>query len=361
VHIFAAMRSLTWEQVDARRLRASRLDRRAAHTDLLAVAREIIGVHAQLMTGAELALSARVEDVTRDEVAELLWERRELVKGNTIRGTLHLHPRADYALWKSLRPSRWREDWWLRWHELTITDAEHLRAAVLEATGEPRTRGEIGAAVGGAFGSRIAEDSWGHLLAPASDSLCHGPPRGRNVTFVRCDAWVRDWKLVDVDAARGELVRRYLDSYGPARWDEFKHWFGHDTTRDDFDGLEEVDVEGYRTYVLPGTEFADERPSGVRLLSHYDVHVIACHPRDHLIPRERERIFLRGAGPNPALLVDGRVAGVWKREQRGRLMEIAVSAFERLTAAQRRGLAEEAERVARLFGSEPELLLERRS
>jgi hypothetical protein len=350
------MRSLTWEQVDARRLRASRLDRRAPHDELLDVARDVLGVHAQLMTGAELALSARVEGVTRDEVAELLWQSRELVKGNTIRGTLHLHPPADYTLWKSLRPARWREEWWLRERELTRADAERLREAVLAAVGEPRTRGEIGAAVGGAFGQRIAEDSWGHLLAPASDSLCHGPPRGRNVTFVRCDAWLREWKLVDRDVARRRLLRRYLDAYGPARWDEFKHWLGHDTTRDDFEDLEEVDVEGYRTFVVPGAEFPDARPVGVRLLWHYDVHVIACHPRDRLIPREKDRVFLRGAGPNPTLLVDGRVAGVWRRERRGRRLEIAVEPFVRLTAGQRRLLGDEAERVARLFGAEPTLV-----
>jgi hypothetical protein len=311
------------------------------------------------MTGAELALSARVDDVSRAEVADLLWRRRELVKGSTIRGTLHLHPPRDYALWKSLRPTRWREDWWLRAQELTLADAEYLRDAVLAAVAEPRTRSEIGAAVGGAFGRRIAEDSWGHLLAPAADSLCHGPARGRNVTFVRCDAWVPGWELVDRDAARRTLVRRYLETYGPARWEEFRHWFGHDTSRDDFDGLEPVDVEGHRTYVLPGTAFPDEHPAGVRLLSHYDVHVIACHPRDRLIPHRKERIFLRGAGPNPALLVDGRVAGAWSREKRGRCMEITVEPFVSLTAAQRRGLAEEAARVAALFGAEADLVTKR--
>ena len=97
-------------------------------------------------------------------------------------------------------------------------------------------------------------------------------------------------------------------------------------------------------------------PRGLRLLSHYDVYVIACHPRDHLIPLERERIFLRGAGPNPALLVDGRVAGTWSRATRGKRMEIRVEAFKRLTRTQLREIAEDAARVAATYRAEPVLL-----
>jgi hypothetical protein len=350
------MRSLSWQQVYARRLAASRLDERAQHDELLDVARATLGVHAQLMTGAELALSARVDGVTRDEVRELLWERRALVKGNTIRGTLHLHPADDFALWKSLGSSRWREQRWLDWQELTLADAEFLREAVLDVLGEPRTREEIGTAIGGTFGDRIAADSWGHLLAPAAGELCHGPPRGRRVTFVRCDRWIADWQLSDRDGALRELVHRYVETYGPVRRDELEHWLAFKLPTDALDDLEEVDVEGVRTYTSPGTVFPDAEPAGVRLLSHYDVYVIACHPREHLIPAQKERIFLRGAGPNPALLVDGRVAGVWSRTLHGKRMEIQVEPFGRLTSEQRRALADDAARVARTYGAEPTLV-----
>ena len=109
-------------------------------------------------------------------------------------------------------------------------------------------------------------------------------------------------------------------------------------------GLEQVGVEGYRTFVLPGDEFADREPSGVRLLSHYDVYVVACHPRDHLIPEQKERVFFRGAG-------------VWRRTQRGRRVELLVEAFRRLTKAQQGALADDARRVAGTVGAEPVLEL----
>ena len=343
------MRELTWDQVYARRLARSSLLERAPRGRLLDVVRATCGVHAQLMTGAELALSARVEGVTREDVRELLWEQRALVKGSTIRGTLHIHPADDFALWKGLN-ERWREQSWLDWQELTRAEAEHLRAAVLAVLDEPKTREEIGTAVGGRLGKRIAEDSWGHYLAPAAALICHGPPVGRSVTFVRCDRWLDAWQPRDDDR---EAARRYLETYAPARREQLEHWFAR--TVDAWDELDvvEVSVEGYRTFVLRGQRFPDLEPNGVRLLSHYDPYVIACHPREHLLPAQRERIFLRGGGPNPALLVDGRVAGVWKRAPRGRRTEIAVEPFRRLTKAQWAAVEEDAARVARTYGTEP--------
>ena len=354
------MRSVTWQQVYARRLRASSLDRQAPLADAVEVASRVLGVHAQLQTGAELALSARVAGVTREVVRELLWERRELVKANTLRGTLHLHPASELATFKGLRAarSRWQEQSWLDWQELTLEQAGWLRERILGLLddGEPRTREEIGRGIGGPLGSHLAADSWGHYASPASDLLCHGPPRGRNVTFVRCDRWVEGWREREPADAVREVVERYLQTYGPARRDELEHWLALKLPADAFDAFEEVDVEGRPAYVVPGTAFPDEEPGGVRLLWHYDVYVIACHPRDHLIPEQRERIFLRGAGPSPTLLVDGRVAGTWRRTQRGKRMEIAVEPFRRLTRADLAAVRDDAARVARTYGAEAELV-----
>jgi hypothetical protein len=161
------------------------------------------------------------------------------------------------------------------------------------------------------------------------------------------------------EEALAEIVRRYVATYGPVCPGELEHWLARPLPEDAFDGLEEIDVEGHRAFVLPQTEFPDERPNGVRLLSHYDVYVIACHPRTHLIPHHKERIFLRGGGPNPALLVDGRVAGVWSRTPRRGGIEIRVEPFVRLTAAQRASLADEAERVAATYGARAELVVAR--
>src|SRR4051812_48874188 len=312
------------DRIYARRLARNHLDEAASSDSLLDVVRDVLGVHAQLMTAAELSLSARVEGVTRATVPHLLWETRQLVKGNTVRGTLHLQTPEDFALWKSVYEPRWRTDQWLGWQELTLAEAEWLRESVLAVLDEPRTRAEIGELIGGRLGERLAGDSWGHLISPANSELCHGPPRGRNVTFVRADVWLGGFPHHDRLDALQQLVDRYLATYGPVERPELEHWLARKLPP-------EVEIPDAGT-------FADAEPRGVRLLPHYDVYVIACHPRDQLIPERKERIFLKGAGPNPTLLVEGRVAGVWRRDGR----RIEVEPFRALSGAQ---LAElEAER-----------------
>lgn len=315
------------ERIYARRLIRSHLDEPALSDRLIDVVRDVLGVHAQLATAAELQLSARVTGVTRATVPRLLWETRELVKGNTVRGTLHLQTPEDFGLWKSVYEPRWRTEMWLKWQELTLSEAEWLRESVLAVLDEPRTRTEIGALLGGPLGRRLAEDSWGHLISPANSELCHGPPRGRNVTFVRAEVWLPGFRRHAMVEALQQLVDRYVATYGPVRQPELEHWLSRKLPP-------EVEIPD-------AGAFPDARPHGVRLLPHYDVYVIACHPRDDLIPQNRERIFLKGAGPNPTLLVDGRVAGTWTRTN----AHVAVEPWIELTEQQQEELDREVERV----------------
>ncbi len=89
----------TWDEVRARRLERSFLTTRAGPDRLLEVVHDLGGVHAQVQASAELQLAARLEGITQQDVREALWERRELVKAWTLRGTLHLHPSVELPLW----------------------------------------------------------------------------------------------------------------------------------------------------------------------------------------------------------------------------------------------------------------------
>lgn len=57
------------------------------------------GLHAQVMSSAELTAWARVEDLPSDAVAKALWKTRSLVKLWAMRGTLHLLPARDLGVW----------------------------------------------------------------------------------------------------------------------------------------------------------------------------------------------------------------------------------------------------------------------
>lgn len=74
---------------------------RSEPSALVEVAGEICGLHAQLMSSAELSLWARIDGLEQGQLEAALWQDRALVKLWAMRGTLHLLPAAKLGLWLS--------------------------------------------------------------------------------------------------------------------------------------------------------------------------------------------------------------------------------------------------------------------
>jgi hypothetical protein len=69
-----------WSAVGAWRFARHALDARAAPGGLLEVAGQLCGIHAEVMSSAELTLTARVEGLEQGVGGRALWEDRTLVK-----------------------------------------------------------------------------------------------------------------------------------------------------------------------------------------------------------------------------------------------------------------------------------------
>jgi DNA glycosylase AlkZ-like len=89
IWMLAPRLKLSWTRAAAWRVRQHHLDRRAPAGSMVAVASRLCGLHAQIMSSAELMCWARVEDLDRGAVQRALWEERTLVKTWAMRGTLH--------------------------------------------------------------------------------------------------------------------------------------------------------------------------------------------------------------------------------------------------------------------------------
>src|SRR5439155_26358646 len=104
-------------------------------------------------------------------------------------------------------------------------DPKVLDAIAEVLDGRCLLREELADAVGKRAGEPAREkigSGWGYIIgsAAALGKLCHGPPRGNKVTFVRTDQWV-GWKDVDPEKALLEACRRFVAAYGPAGPPEF--------------------------------------------------------------------------------------------------------------------------------------------
>ncbi|MFY9577844.1 MAG: winged helix DNA-binding domain-containing protein [Gaiellaceae bacterium] len=377
------MVSVTWNEVRARRLARSFLTTRAGADRLLDVVSDLGGVHAQVQASAELQLSARVDGITQADVRRALWEDRRLVKAWTLRGTLHLHPAGELPLWyaaaRAVSPAEpgelkpWVDPNGALHPALGRDDVDEIRSAVLDAlNGRCLLREELAAEVVQRIGTKVRSRLLSGFNFFGGADLCQGPPKGSKITLARPDQWIEDWEDVDEAGALREVCRRYLRTYGPARPSGFREWFASRALKSadvralfESLGLEEVDVEGRRAFVLAGdVDFPDSAPGVVRLLPEYDVYVMGFREREHLVPEPvKKQVARHGRGryEGPAgvrfLVIDGLTAGLWERKRRGKRIELTVTPARRLTKSERSELDGQIERIGAFLGLEPVLMV----
>ncbi len=343
------------------------------------------GIHAQIPLAADLSIGARVDGLTRGEVQRQLWDVRSLVRTYGIRGTVHLFPADELALWLAAfraNPSR---------NTRAVLETMGIEQAQMDAMvdavgdaldGRRLTREELGAEivrrVGRWAGVRAfpafgdMQPRWSPAIghAATAGALCFGPNQGSKVTFVRPDQWIGrpTGRRVGGRAALAEVLRRYLAAYGPATLAEFAQWFNASpetariAARRLGEEIVQVHVEGTPALAPAGDEHDGARSPGggsLRLLPSFDVYVVGSHPRDVLIPpafvehARRHRASLKWAvagraqfaGPIPVLVIDGAVSGMWERRATSKRTEIRVEAFTDLTPRQRARLEDEVERI----------------
>ncbi len=220
--------SVTWSQVAAFRLARHHLLERALQRTLVAVAGDMAGAQAQLLSAAQTSLWARVQDLQIARIEKAL-SQRTLVKAACMRQTLFLVPSKDVAIF--VRGTARRAEKEIRWalgKGVPERLVEAAIAATLEVLDQPLTRPEIAERVsrrlgvrtrayhGGGWGSRreLAGVPIGELTYPVVELLhlvaargvvCYGPYHGNEPTFVRADAWVPHWQDVSQEQAEEML------------------------------------------------------------------------------------------------------------------------------------------------------------
>ena len=292
------------------------------------------------------AIALRSRSGTSVDDVRAAFDRGELVRGWTMRGTLFVTTPAHHAritartatIMQKTLPRR-RE--FLGISADDVTRAEQIARAVLARGGA--TRAEMLAAWEAAGVSTSAQRGYHHIAALASGGVMHwGPFRGRDQLLVATPAAAPAAAGAD-SADLVSIARRYLSAHGPVQRDELAWWLGLPKTpvraalASLGDELTSVDVDGV-SYLVLATTLEPGIPDeiGVRLVPAFDECYLGYQDRSLLAsPATQTAIVPGGNGMfRPVILVDGYVVGTWRRTVRAG--EAPVELTEPMTAPMRR-------------------------
>src|SRR5919197_1105685 len=280
-----------------------------------------------------------------------------------MRGTLHPVSAEDYlAVSAALQPSL--EMQWHRRHGDGALGYDRVVRALMGFASEPRTGPELRdffAALSGAERTATENVWWrirtnAPLLRVPPDGVGGGGPR---VWFQTARSRLGRDPAADVEAATGALVLRYLGAFGPARVADICQWSGLGAAPIRA-ALGRIEPELRRFRDEQGRELVAPRraplppadtPAPERLLAMWDSTLLAYEERTRVLPEEYRKVVIDKRGDvAQTILVDGRVAGIWRVDGR----RVRLEPFAPLPRTARREVEEEAARVETFLARVPQ-------
>jgi len=300
---------------------------------------------AQDFLGAKWSLGLRIPGA-KDADIEAAIADRSIVRTTLQRGTLHFTAACDVRWMLKLAAPRVLAKLAGSGRSLGLDAAVLARSRDIllrELTGgRSLTRKEVQSAWE-SNGIEASGQRGSHLFyhAALDGLICHGCRRGNEFCFVLLDEWVTRHRSLEGDEAVAELAKRYFASHGPATVQDFAWWSGQ-TLSAARGGLEAVKDNlsavklNNETYWIPQPQ---PNSSGERarayLLPGFDEYMLGYMDRTAAIPAEQIKALTPENGVFAALVVvDGHVAGTWKRAFGKNSVAVSISSFRSLTSDQ---------------------------
>jgi hypothetical protein len=319
----------------------------AAPVTALSVARELGALQAQDYSSGVWSLGVR-SGLTRDQIEQAVVDR-QIVRTWPMRGTIHWVPAEDARWMCELLATRVLGSVETRHGELGLDERHRDLSRTLfeKHLTEPMSRPDVVALLAEAGIDPSGQRAY-HLVGYhcMTGLLCQGPLIGKQPSFVLIDSWVPESRSPGRDEAMATVVERYLRSHGPVTEKDVAGWLAHPLgfARQALallgDRVVREDVDGVTWLTHVDARPAPDGPGGVHLLPQWDEFLLGYKSRDVTLPDEHVTRVVPGRNMvfQPTLVIDGEVAGIWRRKAARDTVVVEVTPFTRLTARAQRGL-----------------------
>jgi hypothetical protein len=344
------------------------------------VAGDLVGLHATDPATVYLSLQQRLPGFTVDDLDAALYERRSVTRLLGMRRTMFVVPLdlaavVDAACTEALiAPERRRTTQLLEAEgiesaETLVGDACAATLALLRK-GEPlparaltpivtQLQQQVLLAEGKQYEARVSITNRILLQLSIEGLIVRTRPLGSWLSsqyrWTPTDQWFAEpWPEIPAAAARTELVRRWLRTYGPGTTTDIA-WWAKWTKKRVVEVLSELDAVAVTVEPAPGAAPAPAWVLADDLEDDFDNHSTADSPVVSLLPsldpaimgwKERDwflgdsgpLLFDRNGNAGPIILVDGAVVGGWAQVNDGHVVTelirpISAAARRRITAA----------------------------
>lgn len=332
----------------------------ARHTRARDVVERLGAVQAQDFAAARWSLGLRMIDATDADVVAA-HDAGEILRTHVLRPTWHFVTAEDIRWMLELTAPRVRRAVSSSNRRLGIDGAllRKTNRIIAQALEEGhRTRQELKARLR-AEGVDTDTQRLAHIVMDAEleGLICSGPLRGKQSTYALLDERAPPVRARTREEAAAELLVRYLGGHGPAQLQDFAWWSGltMGEARLALEGvaprLESIEVSGRTHWRVPGTRAGSPPPA--LLLSIFDEYTIAYRDRSDLGDgRNLERMLAMGSALTSVVVLDGRVAGTWKRTITTRRVTVSLAPFQEPGAAHRAALEAQVRRLGAFLGLE---------
>jgi len=300
------------------------------------VVRKMCAMQAQDFTAAKWAIACRANGLSEQDITNA-YDKGEILRTHLLRPTWHFIAAEDIRWLLKLTAPHIRSVLKYRDHQLGITRKDLEKSSKLFekflSQDEQLTVSEL-KHIFEKEGMDVHENSFYHyaMHAELNEQICSGSLEGKEVTYALMDERVLVAKEMPREEAVAELISRYFRSRGVATLPDFLWWSGL-PAKDARAGLESIrgsletfETEGETYFLFSGTQKIIKREN--LLLPAFDEFLISYRSRKWSIPNDVQPTAISSNGIfRPVVVVDGQVAGIWKRTAKGKRYVLELTLF----------------------------------
>ncbi len=330
------------------------------------VVSRMCAIQAQDYSMAKWAIGKRMAGAT-DVMVEAAADRGEILRTHLLRPTWHFVSSADIYWLLTLTAPRIKASMKARNRELELTPG--LLVASFElfenslSGGKHLTREELSVILQAA-NINTGDNRLSHILMEAEleGIVCSGRKKGSKLTYALLSERIPYRIMLTQDVSLAKLAGSYFTSHGPATVKDFAWW----------SGLAAADVRKAMELAKPGLiseSIGDEQywfsgqsagiasnATSVHLLPAFDEFLISYKDRSSSLSLTHNRKAVSDNGIfRPIIVIDGQVAGLWKRTTKNDRVTIGTGFFHTPTPKQIKLVEAEAQAYGFFIGKKIEM------